>query len=190
MAYPADPEPGYGWEKLFAEELCKYHAQDFGLKVRIARFHNVYGPQGTYDGGREKAPAAICRKIAMASTGGEVHLWGNGQQRRSFLSVDDCVEGLLRLMRSEIEQPINLGSELAVPIEELASLIMEISGKSVRIVWEPDKPSGVGYRNSDSLLARVMLGWEPRVSLKAGLTTTYWWIVGQLKREGRYAPIG
>ena len=187
-AYPADPEPGYGWEKLFAEELCKYYSHDYGLSTRVVRFHNVYGPLGTYEGGKEKAPAAISRKVAMAADGGEIEVWGDGQQTRSFMYVDDCVEGLIRLMASNYSQPLNLGTDELVTIDGLVDMVGRIAGKQLIKRHDPSKPQGVRGRNSDNNLLRKTLGWEPSISLEHGLAITYAWIaheLGQLKMETR-----
>lgn len=180
-AHPADPEEGYGWEKLYMEKLCQYYHEDHGLDIRVLRFHNVYGPLGTYEGGREKAPAAICRKISHACEGEEIEIWGDGQQTRSFMYVDDCVEGLVRLMDSGSEEPINLGTEELVTIEELVDVVCDIAGKNLRKRYDPTKPQGVRGRNSDNILIRKVLDWEPEIPLKEGLRATYSWIHHQLK---------
>ncbi|HXF72510.1 MAG TPA: NAD-dependent epimerase/dehydratase family protein [Actinomycetota bacterium] len=184
-AYPADPEPGYGLEKLFAEELCRYYREDHGLETRVARFHNVYGPLGTYDGGREKAPAAICRKVALAADGDEIEVWGDGQQTRSFLYVEDCVEGIYRLTRSDHAEPLNLGSDVLISVDELVDLVADIAGKRIRKRHDPTKPQGVRGRNSDNSRLREVLGWEPTTSLREGLEATYRWIEGELRKAGR-----
>lgn len=175
-AYPAAPEPGYGWEKLFAEELCRYYHRDFALETRIVRFHNVYGPLGTYDGGKEKAPAAVCRKVALAREGDEIEIWGDGKQTRSFMYVDDCVEGLIRLMGSDYRQPLNLGTDHLVTIDELVDLVCEIADKRLRKRYDPSKPQGVRGRNSDNTRLREVLKWEPSTALKEGISLTYQWI--------------
>src|SRR5271163_573510 len=167
-AYPADPEPGYGWEKLFAEELCRYYQRDYGFETRIVRFHNVYGTLGTYEGGKEKAPAAISRKVALARDGGDVDIWGDGEQTRSFMYVDDCVEGLLRLMSSHYFEPLNLGTDRLISINELVDLISEIAGKRLTRRHDLSRPQGVRGRNSDNSRLRQALGWEPSVSLEQG----------------------
>lgn len=184
-AYPADPEEGYGWEKLFTEKLCQYYAEDYGMQVRVARFHNVYGPLGEYEGGREKAPAALCRKIALAHDGDEIEIWGDGNQTRSFLYIDDCVEGIHRLMLSDYPHPLNLGSDRLVTINELVDLIAAIAGKRIRKRHDTSKPQGVRGRNSDNTRLRHVLGWEPQVPLEIGLERTYRWIVAQLQKAGR-----
>ena len=180
-AYPADAEPGYGWEKLWAEQLAQYYLEDQGLPVRIARFHNVYGPLGTYDGGREKAPAAICRKVALARDGDEIEVWGDGRQTRSFMYVDDCVEGIYRLTRSEISRPMNLGSDELISVDGLVDLVAGIAGKTLEKRHDPAKPQGVRGRNSDNGALRSELGWAPSTSLRAGLEPTYRWIESQVR---------
>jgi len=184
-AFPADPEPGYGWEKLYTEMLCRYFRQDYTLDTKIVRFHNVYGPLGTYEGGREKAPAAVSRKVALADDGGVIEVWGDGEQTRSFMYIDDCVEGLLRLMSSNFPGPLNLGTDRLISINDLVDLIAGIAGK--RLVKEHDttKPQGVRGRNSDNRLLRQVLGWEPRISLEQGLAVTYAWIAQELDNAGR-----
>jgi nucleoside-diphosphate-sugar epimerase len=188
-AYPADPEAGYGWEKLFTEELCRYYWQDHRLETRIVRFHNVYGPLGTYEGGKEKAPAAISRKVALARDGGEIDIWGDGEQTRSFMYVDDCVEGLLRLMSSDYREPLNLGSDRLITINELVDVISQIAGKRLALNHDLSKPQGVRGRNSDNRRLRQILGWEPSTSLEQGLTLTYRWIEDELRRAGRLSNI-
>ena len=182
-AYPADPEEGYGWEKLFAEKMCQYYTNDYGLETRIARFHNVYGPLGTYDGGKEKAPAAICRKLVKASDGEEIEVWGDGEKTRSFMYIDDCTEGIYRIMQSNICEPLNLGMDVMVSINELVDIITDISGKEVIKKHDLNKPQGVRGRNSDNSLLSTLLEWEPSISLKDGLQTTYSWIENQIKNE-------
>lgn len=184
-AYPADPEEGYGWEKLYGEKLCHYYTEDKQLPTRVARFHNVYGPLGTYDGGREKAPAAIARKVALAEDGGPIEIWGDGLQTRSFMYIDDCVEGIYRLMQSDHSAPINLGTDVMVTVDELVDLVSKIAGKQLDKQHDLTKPQGVRGRNSDNSLLREVLGWEPKVSLDAGLRLTYAWIEEQLRSEGR-----
>src|SRR6266446_6712479 len=184
-AYPADPEPGYGWEKLFAEELCRYYYQDFGFETRIVRFHNVYGPLGTYDGGKEKAPAAISRKVAQAQDNGEIEVWGDGEQTRSFMYVDDCVEGMLRLMGSDFSDALNLGTDRLVTVDELIDIVSVIAGKKLVKRHDLSKPQGVRGRNSDNTLLNKVLGWEPAITLEDGLTSTYRWIESQLQKTGK-----
>jgi nucleoside-diphosphate-sugar epimerase len=187
-AYPAEPEPGYGWEKLYAEELCKYYRQDYGFETRMVRFHNVYGPLGTYDGGKEKSPAALCRKVALAAEGDEVEIWGDGQQTRSYMYVDDCVEGLIRLMASNCPDALNLGTDRMVTIDELFFMISKIAGKKLRTRHDLSKPQGVRGRNSDNTRLLRELGWEPSTGLEEGLRITYRWIENEVRRAGR-APV-
>jgi GDP-D-mannose 3',5'-epimerase len=178
-AYPAAPDSEYGWEKLFSERLYLAYQRNFGVQVRIARFHNIFGPEGTWCGGREKSPAALCRKIAEAPEGGEIEIWGDGRQTRSFLIVDECVDGIRRLVESDFAGPVNLGSEEMVSINQLAETIMEIAGKQVRLKHVPG-PLGVRGRNSDNRLIREKLGWEPGTPLRNGLAKTYVWIAQQV----------
>jgi len=184
-AYPADPEAGYGWEKLFTEELCCYYNQDYGFETRIVRFHNIYGPLGTYEGGKEKAPAAISRKVALASNGGSIEIWGDGEQTRSFTYIDDCVEGLVRLMASDYREPLNLGTDRLVSINKLVDIISDIAGKRPIKRHDLDKPQGVRGRNSDNTRLNKVLGWEPSVPLETGLEITYKWIESELRNAGR-----
>ena len=185
QAYPADAEDGYGWEKLMAERLCRHYREDLGLDTRIVRFHNIFGPLGTFEGGREKSPAAFCRKIALAAPHDEIEVWGDGQQTRSYCYIDDCVEGIHRLMRSEHREPLNLGQDRLVSIEELVRMISFIAGKSVKLRYDTSKPQGVRGRNSDNTRLRQVLGWVPTVSLERGLELTYRWIESQLRAQGR-----
>jgi len=182
-AYPADPEPGYGWEKLFAEELCRYYYHDYKFETRIVRFHNVYGPLGTYDGGKEKSPAAISRKVAKATNGGSIEIWGDGDQTRSYMYVDDCVEGLIRLMASDQREALNLGTDEMVSINHLVDMICGIAGKTLTKRHDLTKPQGVRGRNSDNTLLRKVLGWEPSTPLEKGLAITYKWIEGEVKKK-------
>ena len=184
-AYPADPEPGYGWEKLFTEELCRYYAQDYGVETRVVRFHNVYGPLGTYEGGKEKAPAAISRKVAMAHDGDLIEIWGDGEQTRSFMYIDDCIEGLVRLMSSSYRAPINLGTDHLISINGLVDLVSDIAGKRLAKKHDTTKPQGVRGRNSDNSRLREVLQWEPSIPLNVGLRVTYLWIESELQRIGR-----
>lgn len=184
-AYPADAEKGYGWEKLWAEQLCQYYREDYGLDTRIVRFHNVYGPFGTYEGGKEKAPAAISRKVALLQHGDEIEVWGDGQQTRSFMYVDDCVEGLVRLMASDYANPLNLGTEELISIDGLVDLVSKIAGKKLIKRHDINKPQGVRGRNSDNSRLRHVLGWEPSISLERGLAVTYNWIQNELSSAGR-----
>jgi nucleoside-diphosphate-sugar epimerase len=180
-AYPADPDNFYGWEKLLAEKVCEAYQRDYGLDIRIARYHNIYGPEGTYKGGREKSPAALCRKVADASNPGEIVVWGDGKQTRSYCYIDDCVRGTVMLMESEYEKPMNIGSERLVTVDELADMIIRISGKTVTQKYDLNAPQGVRGRNADITLARKVLGWEPQVSLEEGLAKTYKWIEAHCK---------
>ncbi len=185
-AYPALAEDGYGWEKLFSERMCRHFREDFGLQTRIARFHNVYGPHGTWDGGREKAPAAICRKVIQAKLTGklEIEIWGTGERTRSFMYIDDCLKGIGLISRSTILEPINLGSHELVTVNQLVDLAEEVAGVRLKRIYNTSAPQGVAGRNSDNTLIRKYLGWEPSVSLREGLTRTYAWIYDQyLKRE-------
>lgn len=181
-AYPAAPDSEYGWEKLFSERLYFSYARNYGLDVRVARFHNIFGPLGTYDGGREKAPAAMCRKIAEVEAGDEIEIWGDGEQTRSFLYIDECLEGVRRLMDSDFPGPVNIGSDEMVTINELVSMVMKISGKNVR-VNHIDGPLGVRGRNSDNRLIREKLNWAPSAALVDGMSETYRWIDAQLSSE-------
>jgi nucleoside-diphosphate-sugar epimerase len=178
-AFPADPEEGYGLEKLFMEKLCQYFHEDWGLPTRVVRFHNVYGPLGTYDGGREKAPAAICRKVARSEPGDIVDIWGDGQQTRSFMYIDDCVEGIHRIMQSDYAAPLNLGSDELVSIDGLVDIVTGIAGKPLKKCHDLTRPQGVRGRNSDNSRLRQVLGWEPRTALRDGLAHTYRWIAAQ-----------
>jgi GDP-D-mannose 3',5'-epimerase len=184
-AYPAEPEDGYGWEKLFSERMCRHYLEDFGLETRVARYHNVYGPNGTWSGGREKAPAAICRKVAEAVQSGsdEIEVWGDGQQTRSFMYVDDCVRGTIDVLEGPRTEPINLGSAELVSINQLVSLVEEIAGVKLQRNHRLDAPQGVRGRNSDNTLFRRTYGWEPSISLREGLEKTYAWISEQVGAE-------
>jgi nucleoside-diphosphate-sugar epimerase len=186
-AYPADPEDGYGWEKLFSERQCRHYWEDFALDTRVVRFHNIFGPLGTYDGGREKSPAAICRKVAQAVDGGEIEVWGDGTQTRSYCYVDDAVEGVRRLMRTTHRDPINLGQERLISINDLVEIVAGIAGKRIRRRHVPGA-LGVKGRTSDNTRLRAVLGWQPSVSLEEGLRRTYAWIAEQLAARNRGAP--
>lgn len=175
-AYPADPDNEYGWEKLFTERLCMDYAEDFGLEIRIARFHNIYGPEGTYKGGREKAPAALCRKVAEAPNPGKITIWGDGKQTRSFCYIVDCIRGIEALMDSDYAEPLNIGSDRLVTINELADRIIKISGKEITKTYDPTKPQGVRGRNADLFLVTKVIDWKPVVPLEQGLERTYRWI--------------
>ncbi len=183
--YPADPDNEYGWEKLFSERVYQAYHQDYGLDIRIARYHNIFGTEGTYEGGREKAPAAICRKVVLAKDGREIEIWGDGQQTRSFCYIDDCLEGSYRLMESDFKEPLNIGSERLVTINELVDIVCKIAGKKLKKVYQLDKPQGVRGRNSDNTLCKKVLNWEPQISLEEGLERTYNWIEKELKRQRR-----
>ena len=182
-AYPANPDSEYGWEKLFSERLYLAYARNHGMQVRVARYHNIFGPEGTWDGGREKAPAAFCRKVAMTPDGGTIEMWGDGVQTRSFLYVDECVEGTIRLMRSDWQGPVNIGSEEMVSINDLAAMVMRIAGKNQSIEHIPG-PVGVRGRNSDNRLLKRMLDWEPSESLEDGIRKTYSWIAKEVALKG------
>jgi GDP-D-mannose 3', 5'-epimerase len=181
-AYPADPEDGYGWEKLFSERMARHFREDFGLKTRVARYHNVYGPFGTYDGGREKAPAAMCRKVIEAKLSGDhsIEIWGDGEQTRSFMYIDDCLEGTRRIMDSDIIDPLNLGSDELVSINQLVSLVEDIAGITLNRSYKTDAPQGVRGRNSDNTMIIDQLGWAPSISLREGMEQTYKWIYDQM----------
>ena len=186
-AYPAEPEEGYGLEKLFTEKMCQYYRNDHGLETRVARFHNAFGPLGTYDGGKEKAPAAICRKVALTEDGAEIEVWGDGKQTRSFMYVDDCVDGIYRIARSDYSEPLNLGTDELVTVDELVDIVAGIAGKRLVKRHDLSKPQGVRGRNSDNARLKQVLGWEPSISLEVALETTYHWIEGELRGAGRLA---
>lgn len=181
-AYPARPDSEYGWEKLFAERLCASYYSDYGFQTRVARFHNIYGPLGTYEGGREKSPAAICRKIVRAQNNDTIEVWGDGKQTRSYCYIDDCIEGIYRLMQSNIHDPINIGSSHAVSINELIDIVSKIAGKTIKKKYDTSKPQGVRERNSDNAKIRNLLKWEPSIPLEEGLQETYYWIKKQIKK--------
>jgi len=185
-AYPAMPEDGYGWEKLFSERMCRHFREDFGLTTRVARFHNVYGPHGTYDGGREKAPAAICRKVITAKMSGkhEIEIWGDGHQTRSFMYIDDCLKGIEAILASDILEPINLGSSEIVTINGLVDMVEDIAGIKLKRSYNLKAPKGVNGRNSDNTLIKKYLGWEPDTRLRDGMEKTYAWIYDQIA-EGK-----
>jgi nucleoside-diphosphate-sugar epimerase len=187
-AYPAMPEDGYGWEKLFSERMCRHFREDFGLETRIVRYHNVYGPYGTYDGGREKAPAAICRKVieAKLSSSHCIEIWGDGQQSRSFMYIDDCIRGNQMIMDSDFTEAINLGSDQLVTINRLVDIAEEIAGIKLRRHYNLNAPKGVRGRNSDNTLIQQVLGWAPGVSLEQGLEKTYRWIYDELTSSANY----
>lgn len=181
-AYPADPEDGYGWEKLFSERMCKHFYEDFGLEVRVGRFHNVYGPYGTYNGGREKAPAAICRKVATAALSGvhEIEIWGDGEQTRSFTYIDDTIKGINLMMSGNYTLPLNIGSSEAVSLNQLVSIVEDIAGIKLQRRYLLNAPKGVRGRNSDNTIIKKIYNWEPQISLRDGLTKTYDWIYKEL----------
>jgi nucleoside-diphosphate-sugar epimerase len=183
-AYPADPDNFYGWEKLVTEKLCEAYRRDFGFDTRIARYHNIYGPHGTYKGGREKSPAALCRKVAEAKKQGTITIWGDGKQTRSYCYVDDCLEGTFKLMESDFTEPLNIGSDRLVTINELADMIIEISGKRITKTYDLKAPQGVRGRNADLDLMKRVLDWQPKVSLEEGLNQTYTWIESQVSGRG------
>jgi GDP-D-mannose 3',5'-epimerase len=184
-AYPADAEDGYGWEKLYTERACRHYYEDYGLKTFVVRFHNIYGPLGSYDGGREKSPAAICRKVALAKPVDEIEVWGDGKQTRSYCYINDCVEGIYRLMQSAHHEPLNLGTDQLVSINELVDIIAKIGGKRITKRYDMTKPQGVRGRNSDNTRLRKVLNWEPQISLEKGLELTYRWIYNELVKAGR-----
>ena len=186
-AYPADPDSEYGWEKLFSEHLYLAYNRNHGMQCRVARYHNIFGPEGTWDGGKEKAPAAMCRKVVMAEDGGSIEVWGDGKQTRSFLYIDECLEGTIRLLRSDFEGPVNIGSEEMIAINDLARMVTDISGKDLTIENIPG-PLGVRGRNSDNRLIRAELGWAPEQPLRIGMEKTYAWIAAEAaKRHNRRA---
>ena len=187
-AYPANPEDGYGWEKLFSERMCRHFMEDYGIEVRIARYHNVYGPYGTYDGGREKAPAALCRKVNYAKTKNEnkIQVWGDGKQTRSFLYIEDCIDGTLRLFDSDYSEPVNIGSDEQVSINQMIEIIENISGiKKLEREYQLDKPKGVRGRSSNNDLVKKILNWSYKISLKDGLKSTYNWISSEMQKTGK-----
>src|SRR6185369_15926774 len=190
-AYPAMPEDGYGWEKLFSERMCRHFREDFGMATRVVRYHNVYGPHGTWDGGREKAPAAICRKVIEAKTSGkhEIVIWGDGTRTRSFMYIDDCIDGVQKIMNSDILEPINLGSSEMVSINQLVDIVEDIAKIKLKRIYDLDAPKGVMGRNSDNTLIKKYLGWEPDIPLRQGLEKTYAWIYDQyMLRENQTRP--
>ncbi len=184
-AYPAMPEDGYGWEKLFSERMCRHFREDFGLHTRVARYHNVYGPLGTYEGGREKAPAAICRKVIQAKISGkhEIEIWGDGHQTRSFMYIDDCLKGTQAILNSDILEPINLGSSELVSINQLVDIVEDIAGIKLKRSYNLSAPKGVNGRNSDNTLINKYMGWEPNIRLRDGLEKTYAWIYGEMTKK-------
>ncbi len=183
-AVPADPEKGYGWEKLFAEQLTTYYHEECGLDVRIIRFHNIYGPLGTYDGGKEKAPAAICRKVAIAPDGGSIEVWGDGEQTRSFCYIADCVEGLRRIMESGYTRPVNLGTEELITVNQLVDAVCFAAGKNLLRHHDLTKPQGVRGRNSDNTILAEIIGWQPQIAISEGIKYTYDWIADEIAQTG------
>ena len=186
-AYPAEPEDGYGWEKLFSERMCRHFKEDYGLQVRVIRLHNVYGPNGTYDGGREKAPAAICRKVAKAKLKNKkiIEVWGDGKQTRSFMYIDDCINGMLKIFYSKYSDPINLGSSERVSINQMISIIEKIASIKLKKKYLSNKPKGVRGRSSDNKLIKKVIKWEPNIKLKEGLKKTYIWIHSQISKNNK-----
>ncbi len=189
-AYPADAEDGYGWEKLYMERVCRHYWEDFGLETRVVRFHNIFGPLGAYDGGREKSPAAICRKVAMARAVDEIEVWGDGEQTRSYCYIDDCVEGIHRLMLSNYRLPLNLGQDRMISINDLVDMVARIAGKEIGKRYDLSKPQGVRGRNSDNTRLREVLGWEPSTPLEVGLERTYHWIAAQINAKAEPLAAG
>jgi len=186
-AYPANPEDGYGWEKLFSERMCRHFMEDYGIEVRIARYHNIYGPFGTFDGGREKAPAALCRKIINSKLNNDkiIEVWGDGKQTRSFLYIDDCVDGTLKLFESNYSEPVNIGSDEQVSINQMIDILEEISeNKGLKKKYQLDKPKGVRGRSSNNDLVKKVLGWSYKINLNDGLKKTYEWIYSEIKKKG------
>jgi GDP-D-mannose 3',5'-epimerase len=190
-AYPALAEDGYGWEKLFSERMCRHFREDYGLYTRVARYHNVYGPHGTWFGGREKAPAAICRKVIEAQVSGkpEIVIWGTGNQTRSFMYIDDCILGTQMIMNSEILEPINLGSSEMVTINQLVDIVEDIAGIKLKRIYDPSAPKGVNGRNSDNTMIKRCLNWEPGIPLREGLEKTYAWIHDQFMARQKGAKV-
>jgi GDP-D-mannose 3',5'-epimerase len=182
-AVPADPDNFYGWEKLYTEKMCEAYQRDYGMDIRVLRYHNIYGPEGTYKGGREKSPAALCRKVAEASNPGTITIWGDGKQTRSYCYIDDCVKGTILLMESDYDKPINIGSERLVTIDQLADMIIKISGKTLTKKYDLSAPQGVRGRNADITLTRKILDWKPKITLEEGIARTYKWIEKKCKEE-------
>ena len=182
-AYPADPDNFYGWEKLYTEKMLEAFKKDYNLAIRVARYHNIYGPEGTYKGGREKSPAALCRKVAEADNPGEIDIWGDGKQTRSYCYIDDCVRGTIMLMESDYVEPLNIGSDRLVTIEELADIIIKISEKKIIKKYNLNAPQGVRGRNADLYLVKEVLGWKPQINLEEGLEKTYIWIEKRIKKD-------
>lgn len=185
-AYPADPDNFYGWEKLYTEKMCEAYQRDHNMDIRILRYHNIYGPEGTYKGGREKSPAALCRKVAEAHNPGEITIWGDGKQTRSYCYIDDAVEATIKLMESNYNKPINIGSDRLVTIDELANMIIKISEKQITKKYDPTAPQGVRGRNADLTLVKKVLNWKPKTTLEEGLEKTYEWIGTKVREEKTY----
>jgi nucleoside-diphosphate-sugar epimerase len=185
-AYPADPDNFYGWEKLYTEKMCEAYQRDHNMDIRILRYHNIYGPEGTYKGGREKSPAALCRKVAEATNPGEITIWGDGKQTRSYCYIDDAVEATIKLMESDYTKPVNIGSDRLVTIDELADLIIKISEKQITKKYDPTAPQGVRGRNADLTLVKKVLNWKPKTTLEEGLEKTYEWIETKVREEKTY----
>ncbi|WP_372367365.1 NAD-dependent epimerase/dehydratase family protein [Candidatus Uabimicrobium sp. HlEnr_7] len=184
-AYPADPEDGYGWEKLYIERACRHYREDYGLQTYVVRFHNIFGPLGTYDGGREKSPAAICRKIALAKSKDEIEVWGDGEQTRSYCYIDDCIIGIYKLLHSDYHLPLNLGQDRMITINQLVDIVAKIAEKTITKKYDLSKPQGVRGRNSDNTKLSAILNWSPEIELETGLEITYKWIREQLVKEKR-----
>jgi len=182
-AYPADPDNFYGWEKLYTEKMCEAYQRDYNMDIRILRYHNIYGPEGTYKGGKEKSPAALCRKVAEATNPGVIEIWGDGKQTRSYCYIDDAVKATILLMESDYNKPINIGSDRLVTIEELADIIIKISGKKITKTYNPTAPQGVRGRNADLTVVKKVLNWQPQTTLEEGLAKTYKWIEKQVSRD-------
>lgn len=182
-AYPANPDSFYGWEKLFTEKMCEAYQRDYKMDIRLLRYHNVYGPKGTYKGGREKSPAAMCRKVAEASNPGTITIWGDGEQTRSYCYIDDAVKGTVMVMESDYDKPVNIGSDRIVTINELADMIIKISGKTIKKKYDLKAPQGVRGRNADLTLVKKIIGWEPKVNLEEGLEKTYRWIEKKVNED-------
>ncbi len=187
-AYPADAEDGYGWEKLFMERVCRHYHEEYGLETRVVRFHNIFGPLGAFEGGREKSPAAICRKVALATDGGAIEVWGDGEQTRSYCYIKDCVEGIYRLMRNSYCGPLNLGQDRFVKISELVDMVAHSAGKRILKRFDVTKPQGVRGRTSDNTRLRQVLNWSPSVSLEEGIEKTYHWIESEVTKQAQPAP--
>jgi nucleoside-diphosphate-sugar epimerase len=189
-AYPADPDNFYGWEKLYSEKMCEAYQRDYGMDIRVLRYHNIYGPEGTYKGGREKSPAALCRKVAEATNPGRITIWGDGKQTRSYCYIDDAVKGTMALMESDYTKPLNIGSDRLVTIDELADMIITISRKKIAKSYDLSAPQGVRGRNADLTLMKRILKWEPEIALEDGLTRTYEWIELKCREDSKSTQSG